>query len=452
MEDNRKKVVAPLIIGILCMFILLGGATYAYFVTNTTNSFGTKTITGQADATGSVALIGTNASLYLNLDRTLMAQGANDTTYWAVTTNTTPSTTQNVVTVGSTSVNGAGYFNCNYTLNVAASGTNNMYTAFQGMSGKSERQIFAFLGDEYFIATGGNYGNGLFLDFYTANLFPSTFTGHIKGISANNPGELYGIMTINNSSPINQTALAGTDIIITATVTSFTCKAATIYLVDGPAAYSETKYWNNLYSEDKYNSNNTLINNSYNYYIKETINYSQPTLAKKHFYSFVMGDYYNNLESCLLSSAPNGTTCIKVDNAYSQTFLNGYMGMTTLFDTLSECENYWEVDSCVEYNKNDIYEPSLVTSDYETCGIINNTEYCLKENDWNNRTTIQSDLEELGATCTIGEHNLICYYGEMQFLMSSTGNASINIPGYNSRHYCELNPVKCSYQEFEADS
>ena len=72
MEDNRKKVVVPLIVGILCMFILLGGATYAYFVTNTTNSFGTKTITGQADATGSVALIGTNASLYLNLDRSLV--------------------------------------------------------------------------------------------------------------------------------------------------------------------------------------------------------------------------------------------------------------------------------------------------------------------------------------------------------------------------------------------
>ncbi len=210
MEDNRKKVVAPLIIGILCMFILLGGATYAYFVTNTTNSFGTKTITGQADATGSVALIGTNASLYLNLDRTLMAQGANDTTYWAVTTNTTPSTTQNVVTVGSTSVNGAGYFNCNYTLNVAASATNNMYTAFQGMSGKSTEQIVLNVG-------GNTY------DFNTASLFPITVSGTLNGVSASSVQNITAEFYLKNKSSVNQRALAGTDLTLTITATSFTC-------------------------------------------------------------------------------------------------------------------------------------------------------------------------------------------------------------------------------------
>ncbi len=210
MEDNRKKLIVPLIVGILCMFILLGGATYAYFVTNTTNSFGTKTITGQADATGSVALIGTNASLYLNLDRTLMAQGENDITYWAVTTNTTPSTTQNVVTVGSTSVNGAGYFNCNYTLNVAASGTNNMYTAFQGMSGKSTEQIVLNVG-------GNTY------DFNTANLFPITVSGTLNGVSASSVQSITAEFYLKNKSSVNQRALAGTDLTLTITATSFSC-------------------------------------------------------------------------------------------------------------------------------------------------------------------------------------------------------------------------------------
>ncbi len=209
-ESKKRKAIVYLIIVVGVLFLLLGTATFAYFATNTSNNFGTKTITGTADATGSVVLVGTNASLYLNIGRSLMAQGANDTTYWAVTTNTTPSTTQNVVTVGSTQVTGAGYYNCSYTLNVAASGTNNMYTAFQGMSGKSTEQIVLNIG-------GNTY------DFNTSNLFPITVNGTLNGVTSSSVQNITAEFYLKNKSNVNQSALAGKDLSITITATSFTC-------------------------------------------------------------------------------------------------------------------------------------------------------------------------------------------------------------------------------------
>ncbi len=252
MENNRKKVIISLVIVITLMFLLLGGATYAYFVTNTRNRFGTKTITGTADATGSVALVGTNASLYLNIGRNLMAQGANDTTYWAVTTNTTPSTTQNVVTVGSTQVTGAGYYNCSYTLNVAASGTNNMYTAFQGMTGKSTGQIVLNIG-------GNTY------DFNTSNLFPITVNGTLNGVTSSSVQNITAEFYLKNKSNVNQSALAGKDITLTITATSFTCTQVedpNDYLDKAKIRLHSNAYGNNSTSLVFMNTTNVPIDNS----------------------------------------------------------------------------------------------------------------------------------------------------------------------------------------------
>ena len=129
-EKNNKKAIITLVVGIGILFVLIFSATFAYFSVSSTNSFGSKTINATAEAIGSVALNGTNANLKLNLSAVNMMKASNDVKYWG-TSDGTPSTTQNVVTIGSTQVTGVGTFNCNYTLSVTATGTNNMYTAFQ---------------------------------------------------------------------------------------------------------------------------------------------------------------------------------------------------------------------------------------------------------------------------------------------------------------------------------
>ena len=146
----------------------------------------------------------------LNVTAEQMMKGANDITYYASASGTTTTATSPVIATASAS--GAGTYNCNYTLNVAATGTNNMYTAFQGMSTKSAGQIvLTVAGTEY--------------DFNTASLFPKTITGTITGVSSSSSKTLTAQLKFVNKKDINQDALQGTDIILTFTATAFTCTA-----------------------------------------------------------------------------------------------------------------------------------------------------------------------------------------------------------------------------------
>ena len=119
---ETKKIIAPTLVAIITLVMLTVGATYAYFTVSATNNFGTKTITATTPTLGSVAL-SSGSNLYLNLSRVNMMT-ANQGTYYAVTnsagTATTTATTTNIATA---TVTGAGTFSCDYTINVAYSGT-----------------------------------------------------------------------------------------------------------------------------------------------------------------------------------------------------------------------------------------------------------------------------------------------------------------------------------------
>ena len=210
-EKNNKKAIITLVVGIGVLLVLIFSATFAYFSVTSRNNFGTRTITGTAEATGSVALNGTSTSLRLNLTGSDMMKGEDDITYWA-TSDGTPSTTKNVVTIGSTQVTGPGDYNCDYTLSVTGTGTNNMYTAFQGMSGKSTEQIVLKIGDTKY-------------DFNTANLFPITINGTLNGLSSSVSKNITAEFYLVNKESVNQNALAGTDLNITITATSFDCSS-----------------------------------------------------------------------------------------------------------------------------------------------------------------------------------------------------------------------------------
>ena len=212
-EENKRhnKMMIYVLVGVVTLLVMVLGSAYAYFATGTTNNFGTTTITGAADSAGSVTLVGTNATIRLNLSGSDMMQGNDDITYWGTSTGD-PSTTQNVVTIGSTSVSGSNYYNCNYTLSATATGTNNMYTAFQGMTGKSTEQIVLKVGDNTY-------------DFNTASLFPITINGTLEGVSSSNIQNITAEFYLVNKSNLTQDTLQGTDLSITLTATNFSCTA-----------------------------------------------------------------------------------------------------------------------------------------------------------------------------------------------------------------------------------
>ncbi len=137
MENNKKKYLSMLGLITISMFII--GASYAYFSVGTTNNFGTHTISGTMEDVGSVALTSTGNNISLNLSAADMMQGNSDIWYYG-SEDGTPSTTFNPIKLADAIATGTGTYNCDYTINVTASGTNNMYTAFQEMSGKSAYQ------------------------------------------------------------------------------------------------------------------------------------------------------------------------------------------------------------------------------------------------------------------------------------------------------------------------
>ena len=212
MEMDKKKFIIPTIAAVLTLILLTAGATYAYFSVSTTNSFGTTTIEATADTVGSVALTG-GSNLTLHVTAEQMMQGANDITYYASASGTT--TTETSPVIATATVTGSGTYNCNYTLNIAASATsaaNNMYTKFQNMSTMSTGQIVLTVG-------------GTAYDFNTASLFPMTINGTLTAVSSGSPKTVTAQLKLVNKASINQDDLQGTDITLTFTATAFTCTA-----------------------------------------------------------------------------------------------------------------------------------------------------------------------------------------------------------------------------------
>ena len=335
-EKNNKKVILSLGIVLSVFIVLIFSATYAYFSVNTTNNFGNTTIDATAESTGTVALNGTSASLRLDLSAADMMQGTGDITYWG-TADGTPSTTQNIVTIGSTEVTGAGYFNCNYTLSVTATATNNMYTAFQGMTGKSEEQIVLKIGDTKY-------------DFNTPNLFPITVNGTLNGLTSSSSKSLTAEFYLVNKEGVIQDALEYKDLSIAITATNFSCTA-----VDEPATPVYTYYgW---FDEN----NEEIISNTLNGALPESKYYSlrsnvKPTFdSEEYWYTFetaggeipyVCG-LINDFEICLnYNSADLEAQCTLAGGTFMdegttksclETSSNPYSTYCTITDSNSDC-------------------------------------------------------------------------------------------------------------------
>ncbi len=213
-NGNVKKVLVPAIIAVMALVVLTVGATYAYFsISTSTSNYTTRTASASAASVGSVALAsGTN--LTMSVTAAQMMKGSSDITYYASSSGTT--TTATTETIGTATVTGSGTYTCNYTLTVSATATTSMYTAFQGMTGKAAGQI---------VLTVNNGGTSTTLDFNTASLFPKTISGTMTGLTSSASKTITAQLKLVNSSTVDQSALAGTDITLSFAVSGFTCTA-----------------------------------------------------------------------------------------------------------------------------------------------------------------------------------------------------------------------------------
>lgn len=221
---NKNKVL--LIVGIVFMLLLFLGGTFAYFTVGTTNNFGSKTIIGKLGTLGSVTL---NSGSNLKIDLTaadMMQMEFFDQAYYASSAGTTETPTEE--TIATAQVVGAGIFQCNYKLKVEEDSTNSMYTALQNMSTKSANQIILTV-------------NGKKYDFNTANLFPLTIDGTFTNLVEGTNQEIKVGLTIINKGTVNQTDLAGTDLLLNFNIEEFNCTVTDEEVLP-------TKYWNDNFS------------------------------------------------------------------------------------------------------------------------------------------------------------------------------------------------------------
>ena len=251
-EDNRKKVIVPIVIGVLTLLVLVIGATYAYFAVGINNNFGTTTISASADEVGTVTLTNINSTLSMNVtaadmmfkmsckrkvcenevcewvecsgNETGCACGWENVNYYA--TPSGKSTTENMAwEIGRETVTpntDTNYYSCDYTLSVSNTGTTNMYTAFTGMpeeanATEARPNAYKSAGQVVFQINDTEY------DWYT-NGMPNSYTGNMI-VSADNPGHITAGLKLVNAGIVDQTDLAGTDIAISIQATSFSCTA-----------------------------------------------------------------------------------------------------------------------------------------------------------------------------------------------------------------------------------
>ena len=206
MED-KKKILLVFIVAIF--LVLIVSATYAYFAVSTINNFGTSTINAQAGGIGTVTLNGNNAQLNLSVTALDMVQGSNDITYYASSSGTTTTETEETIGTATLTPNtDTTTYHCTYTLSVTHTGTNDMYTAFTNGANKSAGQIILTI-------------NGVDYDFYNGWPANNRVTGEFN-IKGNQTVNITAGLRFLNKSSINQNYLAGTDLNITINVVNGT--------------------------------------------------------------------------------------------------------------------------------------------------------------------------------------------------------------------------------------
>lgn len=206
METKRTSVIISMVIIIITFVLLIVGSTYAYFSAINTVS-GSTNIDTKFESVGIPQLESmNNLKLYLSLVD-MMKQNS-DVTYYA-TLNGTPTTSENSEVIAKTSVIGNGVMNCDYTLEVTISGTNNMYNAFSNMSDKSTGQlVLNVAGTDY--------------DLYNVT-FPLTINGTINNLSENNSQNIEASFRIVNKYDKNQSDLANKDLTLSFNAKTFKC-------------------------------------------------------------------------------------------------------------------------------------------------------------------------------------------------------------------------------------
>jgi len=197
---ENKKILLPMIVAITTLVVLTFGATYAYFSVSSTSNV-SATASATAPSVGSVSL-SSGTSINMSLTAAQMMKPASNTTYYASANGAT--TTATTVNIASAKATGSGTFSCDYTLNVAYSGT---------MKAKLAATGWLIL-----------YVNGTAYDVYSTT-FPKTITGSLTGITASAAKNITAQLRLVNLAATDQSAIAGTNATFTFTATAFTCTA-----------------------------------------------------------------------------------------------------------------------------------------------------------------------------------------------------------------------------------
>ena len=205
---DMKTIVIPTLLMVITFFILIVGATYAYFNVSTTVSGGSTKVYTDVETVG-VSTLRTGNNLSLNLTLVDMMQSSNDKVYYA-SLNGVPSTTEISEVIGTAEVDGNGVMKCTYELVVNSSGTKNMYTAFQNMSTKSEGQLVLNIA-------------GIDYDLYNVT-FPLSIEGTLENVKEGASKDIKASFKIVNKSDVDQSKLAGTDIILSFSVKEYECE------------------------------------------------------------------------------------------------------------------------------------------------------------------------------------------------------------------------------------
>ena len=217
--DTKNKIdnkfLIPTIISVLFLVVLIISASYAYFAVTEGDSSSSAKLQGSVEDIGSVSFEKTNNVLTMNLDNMQMIQLNKDVTYYASNTGITTEPTSEVL--GFLKATGNGNFSCNYELEIKATSTTadtNLYTKFQGMTGKSTDQIVLTITSSSGTKT---------YDFNTPNLFPITHSGSVSNLSEGTVENISAQLKFVNKTGVVQDALQNGNITFTMSVKTFKC-------------------------------------------------------------------------------------------------------------------------------------------------------------------------------------------------------------------------------------
>ncbi len=269
-NSNRNKKKRIIIVAILSLFVLVLGASYAYFQVTTINNFGTSNIWAETADIGSVIIEGNDVDLVLNLTADQLyydysTQNPENVIYYAGESEAT--TTPTEVVIGTARVQpstDSNYYHCTYNLSVTHTGTNDMYDVFNhktndvyDYTNRSEGQIALIV-------------NGQEYDWASTNGMPSVIPQDIVLHGANTKNITAGLKFVNDMN-IDQEYITGTDINITITMVpnSLQCE-----IIENPIAYINRQNANQITTGDEISIGNE------NFYVVSSNSTETALLAK----------------------------------------------------------------------------------------------------------------------------------------------------------------------------